>query len=118
MNLVCGDLGLKFLAPMWRKDQDMLLDEIIASGLEVYIVGTYADGFDGSWLGRRIDAQCAEDLRKLRARHGISIMGEGGEYESITLNAPMYSHGFSIGEAVKDVRSSSGTLMIKSLVPD
>ena len=34
MNIVCGDLGLRFFAPMWRKDQDLLLDEIIASGIE------------------------------------------------------------------------------------
>ena len=30
MNIICGDLGLKFVAPMWRKDQDLLLDEIVS----------------------------------------------------------------------------------------
>ena len=32
MNLVCGDLGLKVISPMWRKDQDMLMEQIIDSG--------------------------------------------------------------------------------------
>lgn len=117
MNLVCGDLGLTFLAPMWRKDQDMLLDEIVASGVEAYIIGTYAEGFDASWLGRRIDSECVKDLKKLREKYGISIMGEGGEYESIVLDSPLYSRGFSIGEAEKEAGRTSGTLRIRSLVP-
>ena len=117
MNMVCGDLGLKFIAPMWRKDQDMLLDEIIASGINAVIVGVYAEGFDESWLGRRIDAECARDLKKLRSKYGISIMGEGGEYESMALDAPMFSHGFAIGDCVKDMERNSGTLRVGSLVP-
>jgi len=117
MNMVCGDLGLTFLAPMWRKDQDMLLDEIVSSGIEAYIVGTYAEGFDASWLGRRIDSACVKDLKNLRRRYGISIMGEGGEYESIVLDAPVYSHGFSIAEADKESGRTSGTLRIRSLAP-
>ena len=46
MNLVCGDLGLKFFAPMWRKDQDYLMEQMIVAGVEAVIVGCYADGFD------------------------------------------------------------------------
>ncbi len=117
MNIVCGELGLTFLAPMWRKDQDMLLDEIIASGVEAYIVGTYAEGFDESWLGRRIDADCAEDLKRLREKFGISIMGEGGEYESIVLDSPLHTYGFSFGETERETGRTSGTLRIRSLVP-
>ena len=117
MNIVCGDLGLKFIAPMWRKDQDMLLDEIIASGIKAVIVGVYAEGLDESWLGRPIDAACARDLKKLRAKYGISIMGEGGEYESMTLDAPMFRHGFTLGETRKDMERNSGTLRVSSLNP-
>jgi ABC transporter with metal-binding/Fe-S-binding domain ATP-binding protein len=117
MNMVCGDLGLTFLAPMWRKDQDMLLDAIVSSGVEAYIVGTYAEGFDASWLGRKIDTDCVRDLKELRRKYGISIMGEGGEYESIVLDSPLYSHGFTIGEADKESGRTSGTLRIRSLLP-
>ncbi|MBQ4369234.1 MAG: diphthine--ammonia ligase, partial [Candidatus Methanomethylophilus sp.] len=41
MNLVCGDLGLKVISPMWRKDQDMLMEQIIDSGIRAVIVGCY-----------------------------------------------------------------------------
>ena len=117
MNIVCGDLGLKSIAPMWRKSQDMLIDEIIASGIRAVIVGVYAEGFDESWLGRPIDSECVRDLKRLRDRYGISIMGEGVEYESMTLDAPMFSHGFALGETVKDMDRNCGTLRVSSLRP-
>ncbi|AGI47317.1 putative ATPases of PP-loop superfamily [Thermoplasmatales archaeon BRNA1] len=115
MNIVCGELDLKFLAPMWRKDQDLLLDEIIASGTKAIIVGYYADGFDESWLGRIIDEDCARDLKKLRDKFGISIMGEGGEYESMTVDSPLYSHPLAVRKSEKVVGACSGTLKVTEL---
>ena len=117
MNIVCGDLGLKFIAPMWRKDQDMLLDEIIASGIKAVIVGVYAEGLDESWLGRPIDADCARDLKKLRAKYGISIMGEGGEYESMTLYSPSMKYPLCISGYENEWVRNNGTMHVKELRP-
>ncbi|MEE3477464.1 MAG: diphthine--ammonia ligase [Methanomethylophilus sp.] len=117
MNLVCGDLGLKVISPMWRKDQDMLMEQIIDSGIRAVIVGCYAEGFDESWLGRPINHDTLKDLKALRSKYGISIMGEGGEYESMTLYIPGFSHGFEIAEAEKEWKRNDGTLRVKSLRP-
>ena len=117
MNLVCGDLGLKVISPMWRKDQDMLMEQIIDSGIRAVIVGCYAEGFDESWLGRPINHDTLKDLKALRSKYGISIMGEGGEYESMTLYIPGFSHGFEIVEAEKEWKRNDGTLRVKSLRP-
>lgn len=117
MNLVCGDLGLKVISPMWRKDQDMLMEQIIDSGIRAVIVGCYAEGFDESWLGRPINHDTLKDLKALRSKYGISIMGEGGEYESMTLYIPGFSHGFEIAEAEKEWKRNDGTLLVKSLRP-
>lgn len=117
MNLVCGDLGLKVISPMWRKDQDMLMEQIIDSGIRAVIVGCYAEGFDESWLGRPINHDTLKELKALRSKYGISIMGEGGEYESMTLYIPGFSHGFEIAEAEKEWKRNDGTLRVKSLRP-
>ncbi|MBR1888698.1 MAG: diphthine--ammonia ligase [Candidatus Methanomethylophilus sp.] len=117
MNLVCGDLGLKVISPMWRKDQDMLMEQIIDSGIRAVIVGCYAEGFDESWLGRPINHDALKELKALRSKYGISIMGEGGEYESMTLYIPGFSHGFEIAEAEKEWKRNDGTLRVKSLRP-
>ena len=113
MNAVCGDLGLKVITPLWRKDQDMVLDEILASGIKAVIVGCYAEGLGESWLGREIDEKAAAELRCLRERYGISVVGEGGEYESMTLDSPMHSRSLSIVEYEKEWKKGSGTLFVK-----
>ena len=48
-----GDLELVVLAPLWRKDQDMVYDEMVSAGIEAVIAGVFAEGLDGEWLGRR-----------------------------------------------------------------
>ncbi|MFA6951925.1 MAG: diphthine--ammonia ligase [Candidatus Methanomethylophilaceae archaeon] len=113
MNLVCGDLGLKVITPLWRKDQDMVMREFIDSGIKAIIVGCYAEGLDESWLGRPLDGKALEDLEKLRERYGISVMGEGGEYESMTLDSPMHSHPLEIVSSEKEWKKGSGTLHVK-----
>ncbi|MDR3283132.1 MAG: diphthine--ammonia ligase [Candidatus Methanoplasma sp.] len=112
MNAVCGDLGLKLIAPLWRKDQDAVLEEIIDSGIQAVIVGCYAEGLDESWLGRPIGRDAGNGLRALRSKHGISVIGEGGEYESLTLDSPLHSRPLEIVSSVRDVRSSSCTLRV------
>lgn len=107
MNMVCGDLGLKVISPLWRKDQDLVIEEFLSSGIEAVIVGCYAEGLDREWLGRRIDRGSVDELRVLRDRYGISVMGEGGEYESLTLDSPMHSRPLSIDES--DIRWSRGS---------
>jgi len=113
MNIICGELGLKVLAPLWRKDQDLVLEELLAAGIKAVIVGCYAEGLDESWLGRPIDKEAAADLRGLRERYGISVIGEGGEYESMTLDSPMHSMPLSIIEYEKEWKKGSGTLAVK-----
>ena len=113
MNIVCGELGLKVITPLWRKDQDIVMDELLNSGIKAIIVGCYAEGLDESWLGRPIDASAAKDLRALRERYGISVIGEGGEYESLTLDSPMHSHFLSIISSEKEWKNNNGTLHVK-----
>ncbi len=117
MNLVCDDLGLKLLAPMWRKDQDMLMEQIIDSGIKAVIVGCYAEGFDESWLGRPIDHETLAELKKLREKYGISIMGEGGEYESMTLYSPLFSYPLEIAGFNNEWSRNNGTMRVSGLRP-
>lgn len=112
MNIVCGDLGLKVITPLWRKDQDYVMDQFLDSGIKAIIVGCYAEGLDESWLGREIDAEAVEELKALRERYGISIMGEGGEYESLTLDSPLHSRPLGIRSFEKEWKRGAGTLRV------
>lgn len=114
MNAVCDDLDLKLIAPLWRKDQDMLMNQFLDSGIESIIVGCFAEGLGKEWLGRPIDESTVEELKGMRSRTGISIMGEGGEYESMTLDSPMHSFPIEIESSEISWKGSSGILEVKS----
>lgn len=114
MNVVCGDLGLKVITPMWRKDQDLMMDQMLDAGIRAIIVGCFAEGLDESWLGREIDRKAVEELKILREKFGISIMGEGGEYESMTICSPMHSHELHIDASEIRWTRGSGTLNVLS----
>lgn len=115
INRVCGDLGLKVFAPMWRKDQSMMLREIVASGIKAVIIGYYAEGFGQEWLGREIDESTILELEELSRKYGISIMGEGGEYESLILDSPMHRYPLEIAGSDRTVGRNSGTLIVSDM---
>ncbi|MDR0523211.1 MAG: diphthine--ammonia ligase [Candidatus Methanoplasma sp.] len=112
MNRVCGDLGLRLIAPMWRKDQATLLRELIDAGVEAIVVGCYADGMGAEWLGRRLDPGAAADLGALSRSRGISVIGEGGEYESLTLDSPLHGRPLEIESSEIEWNGRSGTLRV------
>ena len=115
MNLVCNDLGLKVFSPLWRKDQDLVMDAFLQSGIRAIIVGCYAEGLGPEWLGREINAETVQELKKIREKTGISIMGEGGEYESMTIDSPLYLHPLEIVSSEKVWKNGSGTLNVTSV---
>lgn len=116
MNRVLGDLDLVMVAPLWRKSQDMIYDEMVAAGIDAIIVGVFAEGLDEKWLGRHIDIDAKPELMKLRDRYGISIMGEGGEYESMTLDSPIHKKRLVIRESKNECARYSGTMNVLKVV--
>ena len=117
INRVCGDLDMKVICPLWRKDQDTVYREMMDSGINAVMIGCYAEGFDDSWLGRPLDAGAFSALVELRERYGISVIGEGGEYESMTLDSPMYSYPLTIIESEIERERNCGTLKVKRIGP-
>ena len=110
---VCENLKLKLLTPLWGMNSEELLREIVKSGFEVIITAVAADGFDESWLGRKIDDKCIEDLIKLNKKFSINVAGDGGEYESLVLDCPLFTRKLVITQAEKIWKNDNGILEIK-----
>lgn len=89
---VCGRLGLTSLAYLWEREQVALLDDMITSGIDAVLIKTAAMGLGRKHLGKSI-RELRDDLVHLSQKHGLNPCGEGGEYESLTLNSPMYAKG-------------------------
>ncbi|HHT75646.1 MAG TPA: diphthine--ammonia ligase [Methanomassiliicoccaceae archaeon] len=112
MNQVCEDLGIRTFSPLWRKEQDMLLEDMILSGVRFVPVRVSCEGLDGSWLGREIDIPALNDLRELSERYGINISGEGGEYETLVLDSPLHRARLDLRDVRKEMSRDEGNLII------
>jgi len=88
---VCHGLGLKPIVPLWHTKIENYWRMILEAGFEVIMTGVAADGLGRDWLGKRIDAKELEILNSLSAKHGFHLGGEGGEFETMVLDGPMFS---------------------------
>ncbi len=87
---ICDDLGIKCINPLWQMDSIELLELLLKHNFEVIVIGIAAYPLDDSWLGRTINKQFIEDMKKMEKQYGISPAGEGGEFESFVLNCPLF----------------------------
>ena len=110
---ICKDLGLKCICPLWQESPTKLLEEILALKFETIITGVYAYGFSQEWLGRKIDRSAVKDLMELNKRYGISLVGEGGEYETLVLDAVFFNKRIKVVEAEKIWKNQSGYFLIR-----
>ncbi|HKZ48665.1 MAG TPA: diphthine--ammonia ligase [Thermoplasmata archaeon] len=114
INRVGHELGLRVFSPLWRLDQEALLRDYLAAGMRVMIVGAFAEGLDESWLGRVLDEPTAAELLRLHRQRGVSPIGEGGEYESLVLDAPFFRERLEVTAMEKTWRGTSGHAMVQA----
>ncbi len=101
---IADRLGLALFIPLWHLDPEILLYEV-AQRLDAMIVVTAAEGLDAGFLGARFDKDLIRRLKRVGATHRIHLAGEGGEYESLALNAPFYSR--PVTYSTTEVRSAT-----------
>lgn len=113
VDAVCKELGLRSIAPLWGKDQLKLLQDEVDAGFEIIITAVAAEGFDESWLGRKIDEKCIVDLKELNRKYDINLIFEGGEAESFVLDCPVFKKRIEIDSIKKiwDEKTGSGYII-------
>lgn len=100
-------LGLKTFAPLWHKDPRAHLRQLTGPGWDVRFSRTAADGVPNAWCGQRLDAAKVEAMLAHRSRPHVA--GEGGEYETIVLDAPHYRRRLIIDQAHVEATASRAT---------
>ena len=110
---VCHNLKIKSFTPLWHKDQKLLLNDMIKAGFNIKIAGIFADGFDESWLGRTIDEQTFNELEKIHLKKKINIAGEGGEYETLVVDGPIFQKRLKLKSIEKQKKRYHGLIIVK-----
>lgn len=104
---VCRRLNLTSLAYLWQRDQGQLLSEMIESGVQAILIKVAGIGLTVQHLGKTL-AEMEPTLLKLNTLYGSHICGEGGEYESLTLDCPAFKSRIELVETEQVIHSDSG----------
>jgi len=110
---ICSKLGIRHVAPLWGRDQAELLSEMLSAGLDAVFTAVAALGFGRDWLGRRLDREAVEEILSLSGRYGVNPCGEGGEYETLVLDAPVYRKRIRIVRSRTVWLGDSGYLVVE-----
>ncbi|OIR58704.1 MAG: diphthine--ammonia ligase [Amphiamblys sp. WSBS2006] len=86
---VCSRLGLTMLPFLYGKDCRKTLRAMIDCGVDAAIIKSGMIDTGKEILFKPI-AEMEERLLFLSEKHGVNVCGEGGEYETITLDCPLY----------------------------
>lgn len=107
---VCSRLGLVSLAYLWKLDQSLLLQEMIETGIVAIIVKVAAIGLDPKkHLGKELST-LKSHLLKLKEMYGSNVCGEGGEYETLTLDCPLFENARLVLDEFEVVLHSSDSI--------
>jgi len=87
---ICDELGLKVFSPLWHIDQEKEMRQLLALGFRFIFSSVAAYGLNSKWVGRIITENDIDRLVKLNEKIGLNVAGEGGEFESFVVDAPMY----------------------------
>ncbi|MCD6367618.1 MAG: TIGR00289 family protein [Candidatus Aenigmarchaeota archaeon] len=112
---ICDSLGLWCFNPLWQKNQLDILREVVELGFDVVITGVFAEPFDSSWLGRKINSKTIDELKKLSEIYKISPAGEGGEFETTVLDGPIFKKRLEVKGFSINFSKGSGIMEIKKL---
>jgi diphthine-ammonia ligase len=87
---VCSRLGLVCLAYLWRRDQSELLNEMIQNGMCAVMIKTASMGLNPKRDCGKTLAELRPMLEQLKTTADLNVCGEGGEYETFTLDCPIF----------------------------
>src|SRR5208282_1743421 len=117
---IAGEVGRRVYVPLWRKDPVRVVREEIAAGLDIRLVHLAAEPLTAELLGRRLDLALVDELeRRSREVRTVNVAGEGGEFETLVVDAPFFEQRIETQVVERTVTGSTANLVIEKarLVP-
>ena len=110
IDKICNKLRIASIAPLWHIEPKKYLKELIKHNFKVIITGIAADGLTKDFLGSGIDNDFIKKIEKLNIHAG----GEGGEYESLVLDCPLFKKKLKIKKARIEMENKcTGKLIVE-----
>ncbi|MBT3865696.1 diphthine--ammonia ligase [Candidatus Woesearchaeota archaeon] len=113
---ICDKLNLKCFSPLWHMDQETEMNNLLKNNFKFIMTKIAAEGFDATWLGKTITKEHINKLINLNRKLQINIAGEGGEFETLVLDAPLFKKQLNIEkQTIQKDSKHSATLVINKV---
>ena len=110
---IAGRVGRSVYTPLWRKDPGLVVREEIGAGLDIRLVHLAAESLSEELLGRRLDRATLAEIETRSARiRRTNVAGEGGEYESLVVDAPFFSRRIELDRVERVLRGPTSRLSV------
>ena len=108
---ICDDLGLWCFNPLWLRDEVSILNEALDHGFEVVFTRVAGYPLEKSMLGKKITKETIKTLERMK--DFVNPAGEGGEYETLVLDMPLFTKKLKIVDCVVVGIDYDATLIIQ-----
>ena len=113
MNRVCRESGLKPITPLWESSPEQILRDFVAKGFEAIIMVVDSKYFGKEWLGRKIDYDFVNTVRRLNRERSVHIGGSG--YHTLVTDGPLFKKRLKIVRSRKTLKNGYGVLEISKI---
>ena len=102
-------------SPFWKHHPGSLWDVLLKLGFRVVMTGVSCEGLGKEWLGREMDKEAIRELKALAKKYRFHSAGEGGEFETLVVDCPLFKKRLKILEAETtwDRKTQSGMYLVK-----
>jgi len=87
---ICNKLKIECFNPLWQVNELEYLNDLIKNKFKIIITGVFAYPLDKTWLGKEINKKFIEEIKELNKKYKISMIGEGGEFETFVVDCPLF----------------------------
>jgi len=116
IDKICRDLNLICQSPLWHYDQEQLLRDLISKKFNAVISSIACDGLTKDFLGKKIDTDMIQKLIALNKKIGINVAGEGGEYETLVVDCPMFKKKIVVEDSMTVMENeNTGNYIVKKI---
>ena len=95
------DADLISYTPIWRKDGARYLHDLVSGGFSFILLSYSSAGFSPDDLGKIVDENMMNRFLRISEKWGSHPAFEGGEAETLVLNAPLYERRMEVSGEIR-----------------
>ncbi len=101
IDMIAERLEIPSYSPLWHKNSEKLLREVVENGFEFLIVFGGEDLKE--WIGKKITKNNVNEFLDFLKKIGSDACGEGGEFESFVVKTPFWEKEMEVdGKIIKE----------------